>query len=177
MEEKNEIAARAFRELRTVWFNTVLRRFAPEREWEDDRETEIREADNDAMQVRFNEQTEGILRGEPHRVCPRTINDLIVKSVVVEDDGPIEEWWLRGLGGGLAFTKRLGIRFTSSLNDPSEEPELIVFPRHGRLSPIVTINGSVVLRDPTRKQVTDLLVLLIFKGALPHGHDNRPAQD
>jgi len=61
----------AFRELRTAWFNTVLKRKAHEREWEPaDRETQ-RELDNFNLKAIFDDQTEGIIEGDDFTVAPR----------------------------------------------------------------------------------------------------------
>jgi hypothetical protein len=64
-------AEKAFRQLREHWFVHHLQSQPHERVWESDADEALREQRNTAMKVKFDEDTEAILRGEDRFVSPR----------------------------------------------------------------------------------------------------------
>ena len=60
----------AFRELRKAWFNANLRQDSPEREWETEEDEIAREAINQKLKTKFDEQTEAIIAGHNLPICP-----------------------------------------------------------------------------------------------------------
>lgn len=70
------IAETAFRTLRKTWFDTKLRSYPHEREWEDDTRASLREENNENMRKLYDKQTEQILAGENKPIAPRCHNDM-----------------------------------------------------------------------------------------------------
>ena len=66
----------AFRELRGRWFQLHLTSRPHERVWEEEHETAYREAQNKAMRVMFDADTDAILRGEDRPVAPLRWSDI-----------------------------------------------------------------------------------------------------
>lgn len=153
----SERVVAAFRELRTQWFNTQLRSHPPEREWENESETDARNQRNDENQAFFDRQTEEIIDGYARCVAPLSINDLCIEV----DAGEVDEEWLILIGGVKNRTTRPGFRF---INKNSPSSAFVVFPKYNtaiyRFESLVTIDDEEVLRNPTRNQV--LLLLNLF---------------
>jgi len=68
----------AFRELREKWFNAKLKRFAHEREWEEEWQTESREEENRGLKVIFDKQTEEIIAGNAAPIAPTCSHDMSI---------------------------------------------------------------------------------------------------
>lgn len=70
-----------FKSLRKHWFKQVLYRHPHPREWE----TEQQEIDRNNKNVKkeriFDQQTEGIIRGEKFELAPRCYNDLLKGNI------------------------------------------------------------------------------------------------
>lgn len=65
-----------FRQLREDWFNSQLRLNPHERDGETQMQEEFRERDNADLKVRYDEDTEAILRGENRPIAPQCEADL-----------------------------------------------------------------------------------------------------
>lgn len=66
----------AFRYLRNAWFYKHLRSYAHERHWEEQDELDLREKQNKELKKRFDEETEGIIRGEDFCIDPTCTFDM-----------------------------------------------------------------------------------------------------
>lgn len=64
------------RDLREAWFLHHLMSCAPEREWEEEDTAKWREERNAKLREQFDEQTEGILRGEDFPLTPRSAHEM-----------------------------------------------------------------------------------------------------
>jgi len=67
---------KAFRQLREHWFNSHLKSYSHEREWEDESQSDYRDKINAALKAKYDEHTEAILRGEDRPLNPRCGADL-----------------------------------------------------------------------------------------------------
>lgn len=70
------MSVEAFRLLRECWFNSKLRSQPHEREWEDEIQQTIREQYNSKLKMKYDLDTEAILRGEDRPICPGCAADL-----------------------------------------------------------------------------------------------------
>ena len=67
---------KAFRELRDTWFTNHLKKHAQERVWEDEEDEQYREEDNKRIKIKYDEQTEAIIRGENKPLAPKCPFDM-----------------------------------------------------------------------------------------------------
>ncbi len=61
---------KSFRELRNKWFVYHLENHEPERDWEDEERTRYREEGNRRMRIKYDAQTEDIIRGIERPIAP-----------------------------------------------------------------------------------------------------------
>ncbi len=71
-----EHLALAFRTLRDRWFSNHLLFRPPERQWEDDDETESRHKRNVLLRSQYDAQTDEIIRGMDWNVAPTSSNEM-----------------------------------------------------------------------------------------------------
>ena len=76
--------ADAFRQLRTAWFNKVLKSYTSEREWENNEDQLERLNRNLDLKTLYDQQTEQIIDGKQRCVAPKCANDVTV--VAPEDE-------------------------------------------------------------------------------------------
>ena len=66
----------SFRELRGAWFDLHVSNWGPGRQWESVKQEDMRKADNASLRIKYDVDTEAIIRGEPCPIVPRCANDL-----------------------------------------------------------------------------------------------------
>ena len=66
----------AFRKLREKWFVYHLQRYAHERMDESEEDERTRKEDNKRMKIKYDEQTEAIIRGENKPLAPTCTFDM-----------------------------------------------------------------------------------------------------
>jgi hypothetical protein len=76
MNTPNETIENAFRELRLAWFNSKLKSYPHERDWESESKEELRNKWNDELWQQYNQQTEDIINGLDRPISPRCGYDI-----------------------------------------------------------------------------------------------------